>query len=682
MASKTAVIYDEEMTRYKLLWVDPACKIEVPERLTASYEALLSKGLPKRCLSIPVRQATEEEILLVHSEEYLEAVKQTPHMTLEDLMTFTQQYGDVYFHPNIFHCAKLAIGATLQLVDSVMMGKVRNGIALVRPPGHHSQRSAANGFCVFNNVAIAALYAKKHYNVKRVLIVDWDVHHGQGVQYCFEEDPSVLYFSWHRYEHQKFWPNLQESDYGNVGKGKGAGFNINVPWNKVGMNNSDYLSVFFHVLLPVAYEFNPELVLVSAGFDSAIGDPEGHMCATPEIFGHLTHLLMSLAGGKLCAVLEGGYHLTSLAQSVCQTVQTLLGDPAPLLTNLNSPCESALESLQNVRSAHQQYWTCFKHSVAAVLEPSTKRCRIGEDGGEEAQQDQVTGEAGDKTEEEVVWPEPLPRTSPPLRTAVALPPGVEDSLLPEGCQCLMEASQTTVGAVEKIRDELNVGEVKGERELMALRQVISLLDKVDKKEIRNGLAVVPDISLAVKFAVQHALTSVDRVLVVFVGDEELPVDSDDERILLVQICSKKPKSHKSQYYVPVCLKQGPGDVAGFLQAVLGLLLPMAYQHNPGLVLEVLAQGSGVKEAAWAQLTSLLQGLALGHTLALLQESQEAPVRATAASLMGDPAPDLGTLEALSPESVQAIEREQKRLEMKWGMLHTSVPAKKSQEQNK
>ncbi|XP_041965421.1 polyamine deacetylase HDAC10 isoform X1 [Alosa sapidissima] len=679
MASKTALIYDEEMTRYKLLWVDPACKIEVPERLTASYGALLAKGLSERCVSIPVRQATDEEILLVHSEEYLEAVKQTPHMTLEDLMTFTQQYGDVYFHPNIFHCAKLAIGATLQLVDSVMTEKVRNGIALVRPPGHHSQRSAANGFCVFNNVAIAAHYAKKRYSVKRVLIVDWDVHHGQGVQYCFEEDPSVLYFSWHRFEHQSFWPNLPESDYDNVGKGNGAGFNMNVPWNKVGMTNSDYLSVFFHVLLPVAYEFNPELVLVSAGFDSAIGDPEGHMCATPEIFAHLTHLLMPLAGGRLCTVLEGGYHLTSLAQSVCQTVQSLLGDPAPLLPSVSSPCDSALESLQNVRSAHQPYWTCFKHSATApVSEPSTKHCRTQGGAGEEVQPEQLTGQAEEQTEEEVVWPEPLPRTAPPVRTAAALPAGGEDTL-PQGCRRSVEAPHT-MGTVQRLGDELNE-EVKDERVVRSLRQVISLLDQVEKKEIRNGLAVVPDISLAVKFAVQHALSSTDRVLVVFVGDGELSVDSHDGRVLLVQICSKQPKPQTSQYHVSVCLKQGPGDVAGFLHSVLVLLLPLAYELSPGLVLEVLAHSS-VTEAAWAQLTSLLQGLALGHTLALLQESQGALVRASAASLMGDPVPALGPQGPLSPEDVRTVEEERRRLEVTWGMLHTSVAGKKSLEQNK
>ncbi|XP_028814187.1 polyamine deacetylase HDAC10 [Denticeps clupeoides] len=671
MAARTALVYDEEMTRYKLLWVDPACKVEVPERLTVSYAALKARGLAARCVALPVRGATDEDVLLVHSEEYLEAVKQTPHMDLEGLMKFTQQYGDVYFHPNIYHCATLAIGATLQLVDSVMTGKVRNGMALVRPPGHHSQRSAANGFCVFNNVAIAALYAKKHYDVKRVLIVDWDIHHGQGVQYCFEEDPSVLYFSWHRYEHQSFWPNLQESDYDTVGKGKGLGFNINLPWNKVGMNNSDYLSAFFHVLLPVAYEFSPDLVFVSAGFDSAIGDPEGHMCATPDVFAHLTHLLMSLAGGKLCAVLEGGYNLTSLPQSVCQTVQTLLGDPTPEMSGLDRPCLSALESIQNVRAAHHQYWSCFRHTaVVPVREPSTKRCRSegGEDGGEKREE----GEAEDKPED-LVWPEPLSRPAPAVRTAVAFLPGVRSSV-PQGCQRLEETSPASAAISEELRDQL-AKDVKDEKILQCLTNVLSLLDKVEKKEVRNGLAVVSDVSLAATFALRHALSSTaHRVLLVLVGDAEPPADSGDGRVFLVQFCSKEPEGQKSLYYLPVCLKKGPAGRCGFVHAVLGLVLPLAYQYSPGLVLVALAEGSGVDVAAWAQLTSLLQGVAQGRMLTLMQGCEEDTLRATAASLMGEPTSALGPTGTLIPEDARVLERERKRLQGRWGLLQTAVAA--------
>uniref|UniRef100_A0A4W3JHK0 Histone deacetylase domain-containing protein n=1 Tax=Callorhinchus milii TaxID=7868 RepID=A0A4W3JHK0_CALMI len=322
--------------------VNPACSVEIPERLSSLYEKLKHYGLVERCIPLPIREAVEEEILLVHSLGYLEAVKSTPSMNVEDLKTFSNNYNDVYFHPNSYHCAKLSLGGTLQLVDAVMLGKVRNGIALVRPPGHHSEEGEACGFCIFNNVAIAAEYAKKKYGTAKILIVDWDVHHGQGIQHRFLEDPSVLYFSWHRYEHQQFWPNLRESDYDAIGEGKGTGFNINVPWNKIGMENSDYLAVFFHILLPMAYEFNPELILVSAGFDSAIGDPEGEMCATPECFAHLTHLLKSLANGKICIVLEGGYNLCSLSESVCMTVRSLLGDPVPQLVSQMAPCVRSL----------------------------------------------------------------------------------------------------------------------------------------------------------------------------------------------------------------------------------------------------------------------------------------------------------------------------------------------------
>ncbi|KAL0968028.1 hypothetical protein UPYG_G00261340 [Umbra pygmaea] len=674
MTSGTALIFDEEMTRYKLLWVDPACELEVPERLTVSYAALQDEGLAQRCVSVPVRQATDSEILLVHSEEYLEAVKKTPSMNLEELQTFTQQYGDVYFHPNIYHCAKLAIGATLQLVDSVMTGKVRNGMALVRPPGHHSQRSAANGFCVFNNVAIAAQYAKKHHHVKRVLIVDWDVHHGQGVQFAFEDDPSVLYFSWHRYEHQGFWPNLRESDYDNVGKEKGAGFNINVPWNKVGMENSDYLSVFFHVLLPIAYEFSPDLVLVCAGFDSGIGDPEGHMCATPDIFAHLTHLLMSLAGGKLCAVLEGGYNLTSLAESVCQTVQTLLGDPAPQTSELNSPCESALESIQCVRSAHKAYWACLQHTVApAVSEPSTKRCKLAEQ--EEAEQGQEEAEQGQKgAGEEVVWIKTPARLAAPVHTEVALPAGLE---IPD--RCVRSSPAQTPELLQRIRENFSDA-LEDEESLVTFCNVIAILEKMKKQEIRNGLALVPDVTVAMLCAVQHAqMLLTNRLLVVFLGDGDVPTRiTNDGKSLVVKISSQDSEEEKSSHHVSVCLKKGCGDDAGLMQAVLGILLPLAYEYDPGLVLLVRMPGCGVGKAAWSQVISLLQGLSQGHTLILLQEGEKEVVGATAATLLGDPASSLGPLGAPLLSDMETMERLRERLQTHWGLVQIAASGEKAE----
>ncbi|XP_022611916.1 histone deacetylase 10 [Seriola dumerili] len=667
MKMGTALIYDEEMTNYKLLWVDPACKIEVPERLTVSHEALVKSSLADRCVSVPVREATDADILLVHSEEYLEAVKKTPYMTLEDLKEFTLQYGDVYFHPNIYHCAKLAAGAALQLVDSVMTGKVRNGMALVRPPGHHSMRSAANGFCVFNNVAIAARYAKQKYGVKRVLIVDWDIHHGQGVQYCFEDDPSVLYFSWHRYEHQKFWPQLRESDFDNVGKERGAGFNINVPWNKVGMQNRDYLSVFCHLLLPVAYEFCPDLVLVCAGFDSAIGDPEGEMCATPDIFAHLTHLLMNLAGGKLCAVLEGGYNLTSLAQSVCQTVQTLLGDPAPRPANLYGPCTSALESLHCARSAHRQYWSCLKHAAdLPSSDISTKRIKLAE----EEEENTVDKGEEKKSAEEKVWPEPPRRVTPAVRAAVVLPDGVA---CPDGCKHFVSSEDIPLLMVDNLKENF-LEDVEDSDASSTLSSLIALVEKMIKNEICSGLALVHDVSMVMKSVVQYAVSALrNRVLVVCVGDGKVPSHiTEDGETVVVQFSDKESDEKMCKYYIPVCLKKGLSDVSGFIQAVLGLLLPLGYEYNPSLVLLVRMSDNGLSESVWLQLTGLLQGLAQGHMLVLMQEGEEACVGPTASSLLGDPAPSLGQLSAPPPEDVESVESLRHRLKADWKLLQTTA----------
>ncbi|XP_051951116.1 histone deacetylase 6 isoform X1 [Xyrauchen texanus] len=353
-AAGTGLVYIDALTRYHCLW--DASHPECPERVSTVMDTLHREGLLARCVRVEARAVSEEELLLTHTKEYVELMKSTQKMSEEELKTLANKYDSVYLHPESFSSACLAAGSVLQLVDKVMTSQLRNGFSVARPPGHHAQTDQMNGYCMFNNLAIAARYAQKRHGIERVLIVDWDVHHGQGIQYIFEEDPSVLYFSVHRYEEGSFWPHLKESDSTSVGLGAGQGYNINLPWNEVGMEDGDYVTAFQQLLLPVAYEFHPQLVLVAAGFDSVIGDPKGEMKASPQCFSILTHMLKVLAQGRLVLALEGGYNLQSTAEGVCASVRSLLGDPCPHLTSPGAPSESALKSISKTISALYPFW--------------------------------------------------------------------------------------------------------------------------------------------------------------------------------------------------------------------------------------------------------------------------------------------------------------------------------------
>ncbi|XP_028934336.1 polyamine deacetylase HDAC10 [Ornithorhynchus anatinus] len=669
MAAGTALLYDEAMTRVKLLWDDPICAIEVPERLSSCYERLRRHGLARRCVRLPAREATEEDIRLVHSPEYLEVVKATQTMGQEELRALSQRYDAVYFHPESYRCARLAAGVTLQLVDAVLTGAVRNGMALVRPPGHHSQRDAANGFCVFNNVAVAARHAKAKHGLKRILIVDWDIHHGQGTQYLFQDDPSVLYFSWHRYEHQRFWPQLRESDYDAVGQGSGRGFNVNVPWNEVGMGNADYLAVFFHVLLPLALEFNPELVLVSAGYDSGIGDPEGEMVATPECFAHLTHLLQPLAGGRLCVVLEGGYHLLSLAESVSTTVRTLLGDPLPPLPGNMEPCFSALESIQNVRAAQAPYWTCLRQEGAGPEQGSSP--------GAPEQRSVPPGQEAEPSDAASLVEEALAtlRTSllgpiPPIRTAAGLASGPPGWPLPSAVH-REEGPAGGGDAAALARGEAQLGDKDA---LHSLGKLLAILDKILTKQVRNGIVTTPAASAASSVAVKRCVDSgLKRVLCVAVGDLDIAVDLTEEgQALLVHVGgADRPGTSPSDYRVPLAWKQGAeGD--GLTLAIPGLLLPVAYSYRPDLVVLALGAGAHLDRGETWLLAGLLQGVAQGRILAVVQDSELSYVETLTGALLGAPPPTLGIPRPASPEKVRALEQQRQRLQRRWRMLRRSV----------
>ncbi|XP_052027092.1 histone deacetylase 6 isoform X1 [Apodemus sylvaticus] len=357
----TGLVFDEQLNDFHCLWDDSFP--ENPERLHAIKEQLMLEGLLARCVSFQARFAEKEELMLVHSLEYIDLMETTQYMNEGELRVLAGTYDSVYLHPNSYSCACLATGSVLRLVDAVMGAEIRNGMAVIRPPGHHAQRSLMDGYCMFNHLAVAARYAQKKHRIQRILIVDWDVHHGQGIQFIFDQDPSVLYFSIHRYEHGRFWPHLKASNWSTTGFGQGQGYTINVPWNQVGMRDADYIAAFLHILLPVAFEFQPQLVLVAAGFDALHGDPKGEMSTTPAGFAHLTHLLMGLAGGKLILSLEGGYNLHALAKGVSASLHTLLGDPCPMLESPVAPCASAQTSISCTLEALEPFWEVLEKSV-------------------------------------------------------------------------------------------------------------------------------------------------------------------------------------------------------------------------------------------------------------------------------------------------------------------------------
>ncbi|KAM9582549.1 polyamine deacetylase HDAC10 isoform 1-T1 [Guaruba guarouba] len=674
MASGTALIYDEEMTTHRLLWSDPVCDIEVPERLSFSYEQLKRYHLLERCVHVPTREGSEEEILLVHSSEYLEVAKSTQTMNEEELKKVSGNYDAFFFHPNTYRCARLAVGATLQLVDAVMSGKVCNGMALVRPPGHHSQRNAANGFCLFNNVAIAAEYAKLKYGLQRILIVDWDVHHGQGTQYIFEEAPSVLYFSWHRYEHQEFWPSLRESDYDAVGLGKGKGFNINLPWNKVGMGNSDYLAAFFHVLLPVAFEFDPELVIVSSGYDSGIGDPEGQMNATPEVFAHLTHFLMQLANGKLCIILEGGYHLKSLSESICMTVKTLLGDPVPQITGEMAPCLSALESIQNVRAAHKPYWKWLMYEDASFLQNlSTKSHLLMKADPNLSTEHESKMTNNNKTVEVERFLELHMKSIlfpvPPIKTAATIDSKWSAHFLPGPVHLVKGMDRSEIKAlVSGFCTDI----VKEDKTLFSLGSVLAVLDKILKKEVCNGIAVSPT-AVSVAVALRHSVQfGFQRVLCIFVGDMQIIPNTEDGKILMVHICEKEQFGKtSSKHYISLSWKE---DAKGndFFSAVLGVILPVAYSYQPDLTVIAVGPNRSLGISGISLLFALLRGLAESRIFAVIEDMEINLVQSVAKALVGTSTPHFGVFVPPTQEKVNKIKILRDQFQQEWKMLQCSV----------
>ena len=291
---------------------------ERPERLIAIRDGLEQSGVLKTLVRIAPRRVTDQELELVHKPTYVALVRRE----LTGVRGFKQlSTGDTVVSADSLQAAEFAAGGVLNVVDAVMDGKVRNAFAAVRPPGHHATPDRGMGFCIFNNVAIAARYLQKKHGIGRVLIVDWDYHHGNGTQDIFYNDGSVFYFSTHHYGAYPGTGSVAET-----GRGPGAGKILNVPMPP-GAGDAQFLQAFETRLVPAARDFKPDFILISAGFDSMRSDLLGLFDITPQGFAAMTRVVRKLADefskGRLVSVLEGGYRLDGLAESVTAHIKAL-----------------------------------------------------------------------------------------------------------------------------------------------------------------------------------------------------------------------------------------------------------------------------------------------------------------------------------------------------------------------
>ncbi|XWS37275.1 hypothetical protein CRYUN_Cryun19dG0029400 [Craigia yunnanensis] len=366
---RVGLIYDQRMCKHRT--PDDDYHPENPNRITVIWNKLKLAGIPQRCVLLNAKEAEDKYICSVHSKNHVNLIRNISSKQYDSKRNrIASKLNSIYFNEGSSESAYLAAGSVIEIAEKVAKGELDSAFAIVRPPGHHAEYDEAMGFCLFNNVAIAASFLldeRPGLGIKKILIVDWDVHHGNGTQKAFWKDPRVLFFSVHRHEFGSFYPANDDGFYTMVGEGPGAGYNINVPWENSRCGDADYLAVWDHILVPIAKEFNPDIIILSAGFDAAVGDPLGGCRVTPYGYSVMLKKLLDFAQGRIVLALEGGYNLDSIANSALACMEVLLEDKPISGFSDAYPFESTWQVIQAVRRKLSAFWPTLADELPTKL---------------------------------------------------------------------------------------------------------------------------------------------------------------------------------------------------------------------------------------------------------------------------------------------------------------------------
>ena len=376
---KVGIAYDERMLLHKsFLKKHP----ERPERLVCVMAHLISSHLLNKCKKLIVKDAPIDTILAAHSESHLDRLKSTqydPNLALQgesadaflpeskNTYRFSKETYENYY---TYKASLISAGCVISGIDAMYSKKKEEMVGSVfcinRPSGHHAGIASIGGFCFLNNAAIAAKYAQSKYGIKKVAIIDWDVHHGNGTQDIVNTDDTILFVSLHRHDKGFFYPS--SGDCKEVGKGKGEGFKVNIPWDTPGgpsaegkISDLDYVNAFNEIVLPVTKEFRPELIIISAGFDAMKGDKLGKIALSPWVYHWMTKAVLEI-NPKILVTLEGGYNLKMLTKGVDSCLGAMLGTNKEMPKEIvaQEPSKEGIEAVEKARAVHAKYWKCLK----------------------------------------------------------------------------------------------------------------------------------------------------------------------------------------------------------------------------------------------------------------------------------------------------------------------------------